>query len=72
MKRTILAIAAATGIAAAAGAQGALTTEMIDRMAATVENTPSHRALRNAVRTGSLSSLARNADNAGPVDSHFS
>ena len=84
MKRIILTLAAALGLSAAAQtataqttsdkptASGGLTEENLKEIAGSYRNTPSDKALRNALAGTSISVLAVNSENAAMIDTHFS
>lgn len=76
MKRYFRFLAACAAVACATsaigGTNGGLTPELIANLRANWTNTPTDRALRNAISQSDISTLARNAENAGAVDQTFS
>lgn len=72
MKRLITIALMLAGICAAAQTNGALTQDILDEIAKGYENTPSDKAIRNALNQVPLATLAINADNAAMIDTHFS
>lgn len=76
MKRYFRFLAACAAVACAtsaiSGTNGGLTPELIANLRANWTNTPTDRALRNAISQSDISTLARNAENAGAVDQTFS
>ena len=72
MKRTIL-TTIAFGMAIIATAQvGGISPEMLGRISQGYTDTPSDKALRNALAGNSINILATNAENAAMIDTHFS
>lgn len=53
-------------------AEGGITPEMLSDMSADFENSPSDKAVRNALAGTSISVLAVNSENAAMIDTHFS
>lgn len=76
MKRYLRFLAACAAVtcatAAISGTKGGITPEMMANLRASQTNTPTDRALRNAISQSDISTLARNAENAGAVDQTFS
>ena len=71
MKRTILTIIA-LGLALIASAQqGGITPEMLGRISQGYTDSPSDKALRNALAGNSINILATNAEKAAMIDTHF-
>ena len=71
MKKIFLTLAAAlAGLAAAA--QGGLSAENLAEISGSYLNTPSDKALRNALAGTSIATLAVNSENAAMIDTHFS
>lgn len=75
MKRIILTLtAAALGLSATAqtSATGGLTPENLAEIAKGYTETPSDKAIRNALAGTSIATLAINSENAAMIDTHFS
>lgn len=53
-------------------AQGGITPEMLATISASYQNTPSDKAIRNALNTTSITVLSANAENQSMIDTHFS
>ncbi|MCC8071139.1 MAG: C1 family peptidase [Bacteroidales bacterium] len=72
MKRNLL-LAVATTLALGVSAQtsGSIDDAMLSRLRGSYQNTPTDRALRNALHRCHIDSLAFNSDNNRPVDMHF-
>lgn len=51
---------------------GGISAEMLEKISARYEGTASDKALRNALATTSIATLAINAENAAMIDTHFS
>jgi bleomycin hydrolase len=51
---------------------GAITPQMLEQIKSNYEDSPSDRAIKNALAGTSIATLAINADNAAMIDTHFS
>ncbi len=75
MKIRTLALAAllsATSFTLFAQQKGAITDEMLSEFRSGFKNTPEQKAIRNALNSTSIATLAVNAENAAMIDTHFS
>ena len=72
MKRTILTIIALGMAIIATAQQGGISPEMLGRIRQGYTDSPSDKALRNALAGNSINILATNAENASMIDTHFS
>ena len=72
MKRTILTIIALGMAIFATAQQGGISPEMLGRIRQGYTDSPSDKALRNALAGNSINILATNAENASMIDTHFS
>ena len=72
MKRTILTIIALGMAIIATAQQGGISPEMLGRIRQGYTDSPSDKALRNALAGNSINILATNAENAAMIDTHFS
>lgn len=68
MKKHFVLALLAVGVASAAMAQGGLSQSDIDKMRESYKPTPAERALRNALNTADINTLAINTDAAGNLD----
>lgn len=69
MTAALLALSAA---AQQSAAQGGLSAENLSEIAGSYRNTPSDKAIRNALAGTSIATLAVNSENAAMIDTHFS
>ena len=72
MKRTILTVIALGMAIIATAQQGGISPEMLGRIRQGYTDSPSDKALRNALAGNSINILATNAENAAMIDTHFS
>ena len=76
MKKIFMTMAAAlvalTAAAQQPAAQGGLSAENLSEIAESYRNTPSDKAIRNALAGTSIATLAVNSENAAMIDTHFS
>ena len=72
MKRTILTVIALGMAIIATAQQGGISPEMLGRIRQGYTDSPSDKALRNALAGNSINILATNAENASMIDTHFS
>ncbi len=73
MKNKIMlgAIAAILSAASASAGDGGLSPEILSRLRSTYQDTPTNRALHNAISQNDVRNLAVNADNRAPVDAQM-
>lgn len=71
--RNLITMAAALlmALSAVAAPKGGISKDMLERLRRSYQNTPTDRALRNAINSVDLTTLASNADNHTPVDMAF-
>lgn len=72
MKRITAVVCALLSVCAFAQNNGGISAEMLQEIAKGYQKTPSDIAIRNALNTTSIATLAENADNAAMMDTHFS
>ena len=72
MKRVITILCALASISAVAQNNGGIDQAMMDQIRTGYKNTPSERAVKNALATTSIATLAVNGDNLAMCDTHFS
>lgn len=73
MKRILFVITALVSLGAwAQNANGGISSEMLSTIRKGYSDTPSNKAVRNALAGQSIAVLAVNADNAAMIDTHFS
>ncbi len=74
MKRILTLAALVTAVLAGAQAQnkGGLSAEILSELRDAYQATPADKAIRNALNTTPMATLAANAENAAMIDTHFS
>lgn len=76
MKISVLSASAIAALASltawAAEPSGGLSAENLEKIRSAYENTPSDKAIRNAIAGGDINVLALNAENKNNLDTHFS
>ena len=74
MKKNLMMIAVllCAGMAVAQTKEGGITTQMLEQMQRQQALQPANRAIFNAIASNAIDDLAKNFQNQGPVDTHFS
>ena len=73
MKKTLLLLALLAGFAAAAQTPGGgISPELLSELSASFENNASDKAIRNALNSTPINTLALSAENMAMIDTHFS
>ena len=75
MKRHLLTIALCAAVSAGAQAQtagGGISAQMLQQLKQSYQETPSDKAIRNAIGSNDIRALALNQDNLKAMDTHFS